>query len=359
MESGKRKAESGHWSLVIGHWSLGLAQRLWLICSLALAGCWSATEQEVVVYAALDREFSEPILNDFQQTTGIRVLAKYDVESTKTVGLVSAIIQEQQRPRCDLFWNNEILHTLRLKKLGLLDVYMSPTLPPLPENYRSADGDWYGFAARARVLLVNTDLVPRDRFPTSVADLADPQWKDQVGLAKPLFGTTATHAAVLFSKWGDERAKAFFTTLHDNAQVLSGNKQVATAVGHGQLAFGLTDTDDAIIEVEAGMPVEIVFPDQQPDGLGALFIPNTLGLIKNSPHGEQGRRLLDFLLQPEVEVRLARGSSAQIPVNPEVAERSRVLPADPVKWMDVDFESAADTWDSASQFLRDTFSAAE
>ena len=87
------------------------------VCALVLLlpvslGCWSRSADEVVVYTALDREFSEPLLDEFQRQTGIRVLAKYDVESTKTVGLVNAIIQEQARPRCDVFWNNEIMHTL-------------------------------------------------------------------------------------------------------------------------------------------------------------------------------------------------------------------------------------------------------
>ncbi|MDA1049883.1 MAG: extracellular solute-binding protein [Planctomycetota bacterium] len=319
------------------------------------AGCWSRAEQEVVVYAALDREFSEPILNDFQAATGIHVLDKYDVESTKTVGLVSAIIQEQKRPRCDVFWNNEILHTLRLKKLGLLDVYLSPNADAFPANYRSATGAWYGLAARARVLIVNTELVGQDDLPTSIHDLTDPKWQGQVGIAKPLFGTTATHAAVLFATWGDERATEFFRAIRQNAEVMSGNKQVATAVGRGQLAFGITDTDDAIIEVDNGMPVAIIFPDQAAGGLGSLFIPNTLCIIKGSPNPANARRLVDFLLAPEVESQLATGPSAQFPINSNVATKSRVLADQPIRWMEVDFDAAAEKWETASKVLREVF----
>jgi iron(III) transport system substrate-binding protein len=328
-------------------------------CISLLMGCWSATEQEVVVYAALDREFSEPILQQFKSQSGVNVLDKYDVESTKTVGLVSAIIQEQNRPRCDLFWNNEILHTLRLQKLGLLDVYLSPRGEPFPENYVSSEGAWYGLAARARVLIVNKELVLRDDFPSSIQDLADPRWRGKVGIAKPLFGTTATHAAVLFTEWGDERAKKFFEVVKQNAEVMSGNKQVALAVARGQLAFGITDTDDAIIEVDNGMPVEIVFPDQAEDGLGSLFIPNTLCIIKNGPNTENARKLVDYLLAPKIESQLATGRSAQFPVNPTVATKSRALPDQPIKWMKVDFPAAADKWDTASQTLREIFATAE
>ena len=73
-----------------------------------LTGCWAAGDNEVVVYAALDREFSEPILDRFTADTGISVRAVYDKESTKTVGLTNRILGERKKPQCDLFWNNEI-----------------------------------------------------------------------------------------------------------------------------------------------------------------------------------------------------------------------------------------------------------
>ena len=101
-----------------------------VLCLLA-GGCWSASGPEVVVYTALDEEFSKPILDDFTAATGVAVQPKFDTESTKTVGLANAIIAERNRPRCDVFWNNEILNTLRLKRRGLLEAYY----PPIAESY--------------------------------------------------------------------------------------------------------------------------------------------------------------------------------------------------------------------------------
>jgi iron(III) transport system substrate-binding protein len=324
---------------------------------LVLAGCWSAETREVVVYTALDQEFSEPILDAFQRQNGVAVRAKYDVESTKTVGLTRAIIQEGSRPRCDVFWNNEILHTLRLEKMGLLAAYQSPRAERFPEQFRSPEGYWYGFAARVRVLIVNTDLVPEEQRPDSIQDLLDPQWKGKVGIAKPLFGTTATHAAVLFAAWGRERAEAFFQQLAENAEVLAGNKQVALDVAGGRLAFGLTDTDDAIIELEKGLPVEIVFPDQGDDQMGALFIPNTVAIIDGAPNRTGAEEMVDYLLSPEIEARLATGDSAQLPLAADVEQESRVAPEKPLKRMPVDFRAAADQWEIAATYLRDLFAA--
>jgi len=306
--------------------------------------------REVVVYTALDREFSGPILKDFEKTTGIRVRAQYDVESTKTVGLANRIRAEASRPRCDVFWNNEILNTLMLKKEGLL----APCHPPEAQNYAAAwkdpEGYWYGFAARARVILANTRLVPDEAFPRSIYDLADSRWKGRTGIAKPLFGTTASHVACLFAALGPQAAGKYLDSLKANdVQVHGGNKGCAAAVANGAAAFALTDTDDAIGELEAGKPVRIVYPDGAPDGIGTLFLPNTLSVVRGAPHPAEAAELVNYLLSAAVERRLAEGPSAQIPLNRTAAPNPRVKGPGQVKAMAVDFAAAAAAFEQARQ----------
>lgn len=334
---------------------------------IALAGCnVPEVPKEVVVYTALDEDFSKPIFAAFTRETGIEVKAKYDTEATKTVGLANGILSERERPRADVFWNNELLHTLRLKQEGLLRAQPLSIDSKYPSEYRSADNDWRGFAARARVLIVNTNLINEARWPDSIQDLIDPQWYDQCGIAKPLFGTTASHAACLFNTWGDEEAQRFFNAVKKNCRILSGNKSVAQKVATGQLAFGLTDTDDAMIEKENGRPVEIIYPDQpKAEGdaaLGTLFIPNTIALIKDSPNPTAAHALAEFLLTSKVECRLVIGPSAQIPLHKDSKSdnscRCRVKTPDEVQPMDVDWNSAADGWDDAAKWLAETFSVA-
>jgi iron(III) transport system substrate-binding protein len=332
-------------------------------------GCGTREPAEVVAYTALDREFSEPIFREFTDSTGIVVNPAYDTESTKTVGLTTRIIAETARPRCDLFWNNEILNTLRLQRAGLLRSYVSPAATVFPADVRSTEGYpanmrspaglWYGFAARARVIVVNTNRLAPERYPKSIRDLTDPQWYEQCGIAKPLFGTTATHAACLFAAWGEEEAKEYLLGVKRNARIMAGNKQVAQAVASNALAFGLTDTDDALVEIERGMPVAIVYPDQGEDQPGTLFIPNTLALIQGSPNPEEAEQLLDFLLSSEVERRLADGPSVQIPLRKGVAASPRVKTPDEIRAMAVDWQSAAAKWDTAAEFLKTEFAAVE
>ena len=346
-----------------------------LLCLTFLTGCLSKQDNELVVYSALDREFSQPILEDLGEELQMQVRVKYDQESNKTVGLATELIQTQHQPKADIFWNNEILHTLRLESLGLLEPITEADLNRFPEAYRSPTDRWCGFAARARVLIVNTDLMPDPaQRPNSVRDLADKEWAGQCTMARPVFGTSATHAAVLLSTLGDERGMQLLADMTSNAVLQGGNKQVAQKVAAGQFAFGLTDTDDAMIEVERGEPVAIVFPDQLENQCGVLLIPNTLAILKNGPNPERSQRMAKRLLESDVEDRLAAGASAQLPLgttkkgldegdlNGGKTRPWRVtakwldsqnttepgMPSSPkvkLKTMSVDFSAAAKSWD--------------
>jgi iron(III) transport system substrate-binding protein len=123
--------------------------------------------------------------------------------------------------------------------------------------------------------------------------------------------------------------------------------------------MGFTDTDDAIIEKEAGKPVEIVYLDSAQDQAGTLFFPNTLSILKDCPHPENARKLVEFLLSPEVELALANSPSAQIPVNPAIEAGEdftpRVATPATVKPMEVDWDAVADNWDASVEWVKETF----
>jgi iron(III) transport system substrate-binding protein len=345
---------------------IGAAWILLATLAALAGGCRSGSTQRVVLYCAQDREFAEDILKDFTRRTGLDVPARFDTEANKAVGLYEDLVREARRPRCDVYWNNEILATLRLQRQGLLEPYASPAAGPYPDEFKAGDHTWHGFAGRARVLLVNTELMKqrglaRTQWPASLLDLTAPRWKGQVAMAKPMAGTSATQAACLFAAWGPERAKAFYHGLKANkVQIVPGNKQVAEGVGQGQFLMGLTDTDDAFGEIEAGRPVAVLFPDHNVTAQSkrsVLIIPNTVAILKGGPNPQGARRLVDFLLSPEVEAALARSGSKQIPLNPKVKAE---LPKEfaglrTAQWLPVDFARAAELWDEVQEFLRAEF----
>jgi iron(III) transport system substrate-binding protein len=299
-----------------------------------LAAC---SEPDVVLYVALDQQYSEQIVRDFEKATGLDVEARFDTEASKTVGLVSAIVEEAERPRCDVFWNNELAHTVNLAQRGLLAQYDSPAAQDLPERWRDPGRRWNGFAARARVLIVNTQKIPDAAArPTSMWDLIDPRWKGQCGVARPLTGTTLTHFAALEGVLGEKEFQRFMTGLHENQVVwLQSNGATMRAVRDGQLAFAFTDTDDFHVALTKGHPVACVFPDQQEGGVGTMLIPNSAGIVAQAPHRTAAEKLVDFILAKDMEARLAAAPSAQIPLRAGVPgpKEPQILTVDKFKAM--------------------------
>ncbi|MCP4112555.1 MAG: extracellular solute-binding protein [Desulfobacteraceae bacterium] len=319
-----------------------------------LATTISYAKKTVIVYTSHDQIYSEPVLKSFEEKTGISVKAVYDVEATKTTGIVNRLIAEKNYPRCDVFWNNEHSRTIVLKRKGLLAPFRSASAKDIPSRFKDPGGFWTDFAARARVIICNAELVKTDNLPDSIFDFTEKNWKGNFTIANPLFGTTGTHAAALFSLLGDEKAKKYFSDLKANSVIISeGNSVVKDQVANGEIRAGLTDTDDVNMAVLAGKPVKMIYPDQ--DGIGTLLIPNTVCLIKNGPNPENGRKLVDYLLSPEVESRLAFSKSVQVPVRKNVKQPETIRSFDSIRSMDVGYEKIADKMEEAALYLQKVF----
>lgn len=321
--------------------------------SVVWCSCRPAPRQ-VVVYTSVDQPFSEPLLKAFEQQSGIQVRPVYDVEAAKTTGLVNRLIAEKGRPQADVFWNSEVVRTIVLKRQGVLAPFRSPAAEGVPARFRDPDGYWTGFAARARVLLVNTNLVKDGAVPNSILQLAEAQWRGRVALPYPLFGTTSAYVGAIFLVMGDENARGYFRKLKENGvQIVDGNAGSRDRVAAGDVAVGFTDTDDANVAIQAGKPVRIVYPDQE--GFGTLVIPNTVSLVAGCPHPEAGKELVNYLLTTMVEERLAAMESAQIPLRLGVKTPANVRPLSAIKMMQVDYDRLADKLEEAMKFAQETF----
>jgi iron(III) transport system substrate-binding protein len=325
-----------------------------LLSAVLLLAAVACSRPGVVIYCAADQDFAEPILKDVEASLGVKIETIFDIEASKTVGLVRTLIEEKSRPRCDVFWNNEIVHTLRLASQGLLAPYKSPAAEAIPAKFKDPAGLWTGMAARARVLIVNTTRVKAEDFPKSIRDLADPKWKGRVGVARPLAGTTLTHFECLMEAWGDDEARKFFDALLANGvNLAAGNGPVARLVAEGELDFGLTDSDDFEVQRERGKPVAVVYPDA--DTTGTVVLPNTVALIAGGPNPENGKRLVDALLAPDIERRLAASASANIPVRDSVQSPAHVKRLTQFRVLDVSFADVAMRYDQRLEVLKTLF----
>jgi iron(III) transport system substrate-binding protein len=328
---------------------LALVAALGFVIAASLVSCSRGAKHEVVAYVSEDEAFSEPILRDFERETGIHVRAVFDTEEAKSTGVMNRLIAERANPQADVYWANEPIRAESLRQQGMTSPYHSPAATGIPAEYKDAGGHWTGFSARARVLLVHKDLPEK---PSSVLDLADPRYRGRVAIANPLFGTTTAEVAALFALQGDDWGRKFMADLKANQiRVTASNGESADAVAAGEAGFSLVDSDDAVSRIRQGRAVEMVVPDQRNGEIGVYLVPNAVLILRDAPHPEAAKRLVDYLLSPETERKLAAADCAQLPLHAGVDPPRELPPISALRRMAPDSARVAAKMEELRSFL--------
>ncbi|MHC4741251.1 MAG: extracellular solute-binding protein, partial [Planctomycetota bacterium] len=268
----------------------------------------------------VDQGYAEPVIEEFEKVSGIKVLPRFDTEATKTLGLVQRIRGEASSPVADVFWSSEVFYTIRLSREGLLTGYSSEQTEKWPSLFKDTYGRWYGFALRGRVIGYSTERVDANEAPRSLEDALDSKWKGRLVMAEPEFGTTGGDVASWFAHYGPQRAKKILEGLKANEiRLVAGNSTAVRMVAMGQADICFTDTDDIYAAQRNKWPVALNHLDQ--GGAGSLAIPNTVAIIKGAPHPAEAGELMEFLLSERVEELLAQSDSHNYPIHTAVAER--------------------------------------
>jgi iron(III) transport system substrate-binding protein len=327
---------------------------------LWLQGCndTEATSEKssVVIYCSVDTAFAEPILAAFEKRSGIKVHAIFDTEAGKTTGLINRLMAERARPRADVWWSSEVFGTIQLAQRGVLAKYESAAATDIPSSFRDPDNRWIAVGLRGRVIAYDPKRIKNEELPRSWSGLADPKYRGRFQMADPRFGTTRGHMAVLLSLWGQSDMEKFYQALRANeCKLADGNAKAVLNLTRGLADFVATDTDDVLLAQARGDAIEMIHPDlDAPDGRlrtsGTLWIPCSVGLVKDSPNPGEGGRLIDYLISAEVEELLFNSESHNVPVRPPLREK---LKTEAPHQASVDYAAAAKLLDLSDNLVRD------
>ena len=314
-----------------------------------LCACRRDDQPSVVLYVSADEHIARKIIDQFEAQTGVTVLMVGDTEAKKTTGLAERLRAEKTNPRADVFWSSEIFMTIDLANENLLEPYRSQSAANWPTSWKDSQRRWFGFAARARVVVYAPDRVSPEHLPKTWMNLTHDRFKNRLVMADPRFGTTGGHLGAMKAYWDRKAMPGYYAAwveglAANRVRLLpSGNAGVVEAVAKGEADIGLTDTDDVWAAQARGLNVQLIYPDHNlgegESGIGTLLIPNTVAKIKNGPNPKQAEQLIDFLLSEGVERMLAESVSHNIPLRPTLAaDFAQYAVSDPLS---VDYAAAA------------------
>ena len=253
----------------------------------------------VVLYSGRSESLVQPLIDEFEASTGIDV----DVRYGGTTELAALLLEEGERSPAEVFLSQDAGALGAVSDAGLLAPLPADLAGAVPEGFTSADGTWTGVTGRARVLVYDSEDVTADELPSSVSELTGPAWQGRVGVppANASFQSFVTAFRVLE---GDAAAREWLTGLAGNGvERYESNGAILEAVNSGRLDAGLINhyywfrmADEVGAD---GMRARLhFFPAPDP---GALVNVSGAGILTGAAGDADALELVRYLLSAEAQ----------------------------------------------------------
>jgi iron(III) transport system substrate-binding protein len=321
-----------------------------LLTAIALAACSSggATDSNVppdvpadgvVVYSGRSEELVGPLFELFTAETGIPVEARYG----DTAELAAQMIEEGDATPAQVYFAQDAGALGAVSAEGLLAQLPDAALNLVPENYRSADGNWVGVSGRARVIAYDQQQVAADQVPTSIFELTDPRWKGQVAIA-PTNASFQSFVTALRVTDGDDVARTWLEGLVANdVQKFEKNGLILDAVDSGQVQLGLINHyywyEKAAEVGQDSMRAQIAFT--APEDPGSLVNVAGVGITSSAAKSNNASTLVQWLLSPTAQKYFVE-NTFEYPVVESIAAADGLPPLSSLRGPDIQLAELAD-----------------
>lgn len=278
----------------------------------------------VNVYSARHYDSDRMLYTAFEQATGVAVR----VLPASGEQLLERLRAEGEATEADLIVAADAGNLWRMQNAGLMQPVTSPALEAnVPARLHDADGNWWGFSKRARVIVYRKDAVD----PAGVAtmdDLANPRFRGQVVARSSTAVYNLSLLASRIERLGADNARAWTAGVRANfardPQGADTDQLKAVAAGQAQACISnhyyllrMIKSEDPADRAIADK-LAISFPDQA--GAGTHVNISGGGVSAHAKRKDRAIQLLEFLVSDQ-------GQNMLAPLNIEFPIRPSINPA--------------------------------
>ena len=255
-----------------------------------------AVSNELTLYYSHPADWTDPIIKEFQERTGIHV----NLVGAGTGELAARIKAEKDAPLADILWGGGASTYESI--IDLLAPYSDAPLESVPSYMSDPQKRWIGNQGFCMVIVYNPKLVAPEDVPKGWADLLDPKFKGKIAHADPTKSSSALAALNIQLKvmgGGDqEKGWKYVEEFAKNLEgkVLSSSSATYKGVADGEYLVGITYSEAAIKYLRAGADLKVVYPEE-----GTIIFPGPVALVKGGPNQENAKKFIDYIQSMDVQ----------------------------------------------------------
>lgn len=288
------------------------AAALAALCGAATVAT-AAQENILNLYSSRHYQTDESLYANFTKQTGIRVNR---IEAGEDP-LIARLKNEGANSPGDVLITVDAGRLWRAEQLGLLQPVKSKVLEArLPDHMRAQNDQWFGFSARARVIVYNKATVnPAD--VQNYEDLANPKLKGKVCTRSGSHVYNLSLMSALIEHWGERKAEEWAKGVVANfaRAPKGGDTDQIRAVASGECGVAISNSYYYVRLMRSDKPedkkvmqsVALVWPNQK--SFGTHMNVSGGGVLKHSPRRENAVRYLEYLASDAAQNYFANGNN--------------------------------------------------
>ena len=249
------------------------------------------SRDSIVICSMLDQDRNEALQEQLSQ----RFPDQDIIVTYMSTGKAAAkVFSEGEKTEIDIILSMESGYLNKLRD-NLADISGLSQIPYLPEFSPEANhNQWITWEKFAGAIVVNPLVLEKHglQAPRTYEELLKPEYQGLIAMPDPKSsGTGYFFFKNWVNLWGEEKALQYVDALYENLKQLtdSGNGPVKL-LKQGEVAVGLGMTFQAMNEINAGQPLQIIFPET-----GSPYSLAGTAIIKGRETDPEVRAVFDFL----------------------------------------------------------------